>query len=138
METQIQNKLMCDTSTQTDPHSNKGKDFSVLDESKHADLFTAIDNTPYPDYRLNLMRVFNEEFIAENSKKDLGPFIDLLIKKDWNTLKKLIPSFTKFIVTYSLLHQVAYYMIANLSNQQNFDQWCLKLSTVNTPDKREC
>ena len=95
METQIQNKLMCDTSTQTDPHSNKGKGLSVLDESKHAELFTAIDNTPTPDYRLNLMRVFNEEFIAENSKKDLGPIIDLVIKKDWNTLKKVNSIFYK-------------------------------------------
>ena len=95
METQIQNKLMCDTSTQTDPHSNKGKGLSVLDESKHADLFTAFDNTPTPDYRLNLMRVFNEEFIAENSKKDLGPIIDLVIKKDWNTLKKVNSIFYK-------------------------------------------
>ena len=95
METQIQNKLMFDTSTQTDPHSNKGKGLSVLDESKHAELFTAIDNTPTPHYRLNLMRVFNEEFIAENSKKDLGPIIDLVIKKDWNTLKKVNSIFYK-------------------------------------------
>ena len=95
METQIQNKLMCDTSTQTDHHSSKGKGLSVLDESKHAELFTAFGNTPTPDYRLNLMRVFNEKFIAKNSKKDLGPIIDLVIKKDWNTLKKVNSIFYK-------------------------------------------
>ena len=41
------------------------------------------------------MRVFNEEFIAENSKKDHCPIIDLVIKKDWNTLKKVNSIFYK-------------------------------------------
>ena len=40
---------------------------------------------------MNLMRVFNEEFIAENSKKDLGPIIDLVEKHDWLTLTKANP-----------------------------------------------
>ena len=44
---------------------------------------------------MNLMRVFNEEFIAENSKKDLGPIIDLVLKDDWSTLKKIKPVFHK-------------------------------------------
>ena len=37
---------------------------------------------------MNLMRVFNEESIAENSKKDLGPTLDLVEKQDWLSLKK--------------------------------------------------
>ena len=80
METQPQNKLMFDTSTQTDPDSNKGEGFSALDAEKHAELFTAIDSTPIPEYRMNLVRVLNEEFIAEKFKKDLSPIIDLVLR----------------------------------------------------------
>ena len=95
METQNSSKTMRDISTQTDPDSNKGKGITVLNPDKHAELFTAIDNTPTPEYWMNLMRVFNEEFIAENSKKDLGPIIDLVEKQDWLTLKKANPVFHK-------------------------------------------
>ena len=95
MKTQNPSKTMRDTSTQTYPDSNKGKGLTVLNPDKHAELFTAIDNTPTPEYRRNLMRVFNEEFIAENSKKDLGPIIDLVEKQDWLTLKKANPLFHK-------------------------------------------
>ena len=94
METNSPNETTCDTSTQTDPESNKGKGLNAIKE-KHAELFTAIDNNPTPEYRQNLMRVFNEEFIAENSKKDLGPIIDLVQKRDWLTLKKVNPIFHK-------------------------------------------
>ena len=95
METQNPSKTMRDTSTQTDPDSNKGKGLTVLNPDKHAELFTTIDNTPTPEYRMNLMRVFNEEFIAENSKKNLGPIIDLVEKQDWLKLKKANPVFHK-------------------------------------------
>ena len=44
---------------------------------------------------MNLMKVFNEEFIAENSKKDLGPIIDLVEKQDWLSLKKTNSIFYK-------------------------------------------
>ena len=93
----IQNpsKIMRDTSTQTDPDSNKGKGLTVLNPDKHAELLTAIDNTPTPEYRMNFMRVFNEKFIAENSKKDLGPIIDVVESQDWLTLKKANPVFHK-------------------------------------------
>ena len=42
------------------------------------------------------MRVFNEKFIAKNSKKDLGPIIDLVLKHDWLTLNKVNPIFHKY------------------------------------------
>ena len=86
---------MCDSSTQTDPESNKGKGLNVLREDKHADLFTAIDQTPTLEYRQNLIRVFNEEYIAENSNEDLGPIIDLVQKRDCTTLKKVNTIFHK-------------------------------------------
>ena len=86
---------MRDISTQTDPDSNKGKGLTVLNPDKHAELFAAIDNTPTPEYRMNLIRVINEEFIAQNSKKDLGPIIVLVEKQDWTTLKKANPVFHK-------------------------------------------
>ena len=95
METNSPNKTVRDSSTQTDPGSNKGKGLNALKEDKHAELFTAIDQTPKPEYRKNLLRVFKEEFLVENSKKDLGPVIDLVQKRDWTTLKKVNPIFHK-------------------------------------------
>ena len=53
------------------------------------------DNTPIPEYQLSHMIVFNEKFIAENSEKDMGSIIDLVIKQDWLTLKKVNPIFHK-------------------------------------------
>ena len=41
------------------------------------------------------MRVFNEEFLAEHSKNDLGPIIYLVTKKNWLSLKKTNPIFHK-------------------------------------------
>ena len=95
METHSPNKNLCDSSTQTDIESNKGKGLSVLIPDKHEALFKTIDDSPTPEYRTNLMKVFNEEFIAENSKKDLGPIIDLVEKQDWLSLKKTNPVFYK-------------------------------------------
>ena len=95
MEIQIPNKNVRDNSTQTDIDSNKGKGLSSLIPDKHEELFKAIDDTPTLDYRFNLMKVFNEEFIAQNSKKDLGPIIDLVEKQDWLSLKKTNPIFYK-------------------------------------------
>ena len=95
MEIQVPNKNVRDNSTQTDIESNKGKVLSSLIPDKHEELFKAINDTPTPDYRFNLMKVFNEEFIAENSKKDLGPIIDLVEKQDWLSLKKTNPIFHK-------------------------------------------
>ena len=34
------------------------------------------------------MIVFNDEFLAEHSKKDLGPIIDMVNKQDWISLKQ--------------------------------------------------
>ena len=41
------------------------------------------------------MRIFNEEFLAENSKNDLTPILDLAQKRDWLYLKKANPLFYK-------------------------------------------
>ena len=73
---------MPDTSTQTDPKSNKGKGLNALKEDKHAELFTAIDQTPTTEYRQNLMRVFKNEFTAENLKKVIDPITGLVQKSD--------------------------------------------------------
>ena len=66
------NKSLCDNSTQTDTDSNKSKGLSALREEKY-DFFTEIDQLPTP--RQKLMQVFNEEYLAENSTKNLGPFL---------------------------------------------------------------
>ena len=89
------NKQLRDNSTQTDLESNKGKGITPIQNEKHEELFTAIDDLPTPEYRKNLMRVFNEEFLAENFKKDLGPILDLVIKQDWLSLKQTKPIFHK-------------------------------------------
>ena len=88
-------KQLRDNSTQTDADSNKGKGITAIQNEKHEDLFTAIDDLPTPDYRKKLMRVFNEEFLAEHSKKDLGPIIDMVNKQDWLSLKQTNPIFHK-------------------------------------------
>ena len=74
------NKQLRDHSTQTDADSNKGKGITAIQKEKHGDLFTAIDDLPTPDYRKKLMRVFNEEFLAEPSKTS-APLSIWLIKK---------------------------------------------------------
>ena len=84
-----------DISTQTDIESNKDKGLSVIQDHQHAELFTAIDQLPTPEYRQNLLRVLNKEFLAEHSKKDLGPTIDLVTKRNWLSLKNANPIFYK-------------------------------------------
>ena len=84
-----------DISPRTNVDSNKGKGISVIQDHKDADLFTAIDDLPTPEYRQNLMRVFNEEFLADHSKRDLGPIIDMVTNRDWLSLKKSTPYSTK-------------------------------------------
>ena len=67
-------------STQTDSTSNKGRGLDPLDPTRHEALFTAYDQTPTPHYRENLNRVFNEEFIAQASKKEFSPIIEFVKK----------------------------------------------------------
>ena len=89
------NKELLDNSTQTDAESNKGKGITPIQNEKHDEIFTAIDDLPTPDYRKKIMRISNEEFPAEHSKKDLGPFIDMVNKQDWLSLKQTNPIFYK-------------------------------------------
>ena len=42
-----------------------------------------------------LMRVFNEEFLAERSKNDQGPIKDMVNRQDWLSLKQTNPIFHK-------------------------------------------
>ena len=88
-------KTLINSSTQTDYTSNKGKGLDVIDESKHEEIFPSYDNTLTPLYRENLNRVFNEEFIAQASIKDLKPIIDLVTTQNWEDLKKVNPLFYK-------------------------------------------
>ena len=46
---------------------------------------------PCPLYRENLNRVFNEEFIAQASKKELSPIIEFVEKGDWEKTKANYP-----------------------------------------------
>ena len=66
-------KNLKSVATQTDPTSNKGRGLHPLDLARHEALFTAYDATPYPLFHKNLNRVFNEEFIAQASKKNSVP-----------------------------------------------------------------
>ena len=88
MDTTNPNKTVPDNSTQTDPDSKKGRGLNALKVEKHAELFTAIVQLPTPEYLQNLMRVFNEKFLAEISKKDLGPILELFQNRDRATAKK--------------------------------------------------
>ena len=78
-------------STQTDSTSNKGRGLDPLDPTRHEALFTVYDQTHTPLYRENLNRVFNEEFIAQASKKELSRIIEFVKNSEWETLKAINP-----------------------------------------------
>ena len=59
----------------------------------------------------NLTRVFNEEFLAKHSEKDLGPIIDKVNKQDLFSLKQTNPIFHKFDAIYPLHQLVVCYSI---------------------------
>ena len=80
-------------STQTDSTSNKGRGLDPLDPTRHEALFTVYDQTPTPLYRENLNRVFNEEFIAQASKKELSPIIEFVKNSEWEKLKAINPTY---------------------------------------------
>ena len=76
-------------STQTDSTSNKGRGLDPLDPTRHEPLFTVYDQTPTPLYRENPNRVFNEELIAQASKKELSPIIEFVKNSEWEKLKAI-------------------------------------------------
>ena len=82
-----QSPSLISVSTQTDSTSNKGRGLDPLDLTRHEALFTAYDQTPTPLYRENLNRVFNEEFTAQASKKELSPIIEFVKNSEWEKLK---------------------------------------------------
>ena len=65
--------------------SNKGKGLDPLDYSKHENIFVADNDLPTLAYRENFNKVFNEEFLAEASQRDLKPIIDLVKTQNWDT-----------------------------------------------------
>ena len=84
-----QPKNLENSSTQTECPSNKGRGLDPIDPSKHQELFTTHADILTYTYGENLNKVFNEEFIAEASSKELKAIIDLVLAKNWEDLKKL-------------------------------------------------
>ena len=80
-------------STQTDSTSNKGRGLDPLDPTRHGALFTVYDQTPTSLYREKLNRVFNEEFIAQASKKELSPIIEIVKNSEWEKLNAINPTY---------------------------------------------
>ena len=91
MEQPSSSKKFTSCSTQTEFNSNKGKGVDLLDHSKHENLFDAYNDIPTPVYRENFNKVFNEEFLAEASQRELKPSIDLVKTQNWDDLKKINP-----------------------------------------------
>ena len=91
MEQPSNSKTFTSSSTQTEINSNKGKGLDPLDQSKHENLFDAYNDLPTPLYRENFNKVFNEEFLAEASQRELKPIIDLVKTQNWDDLKKVNP-----------------------------------------------
>ena len=84
-------KTPISVATQTDtipPSSNIGQGREPIDETKHAPLFE-FENETAPNYRLNLSRVFGEEFLAEATQKDknLLAIIRLVEAHNWEQLR---------------------------------------------------
>ena len=84
-------KTFKSSSIQTEYTSNKGKGLDPLDPTKHGEIFTEYSDLPAPLYRQNLTKVFNEEFIAETSQKELKVIIDYVNTESWEDLKKVNP-----------------------------------------------
>ena len=74
----------------TPPTSNLGQGREPIDDNKHAPLFE-FENETAPNYRLNLSRVFGEEFLAEATLKDknLQNIIRLVKNHNWDQLKQV-------------------------------------------------
>ena len=72
----------------TPPTSNLGQGREPIDENKHAPFFE-FENETAPNYRLNLSRVFGEEFLAEATLKDknLQTIFRLVKNHNWEQLK---------------------------------------------------
>ena len=85
MEQSNNSKTFTSCSIQTEFNSNKGKSLDPLDYSKHENLFDAYNDLPTLAYRENFNKVFNEEFLAEASQRDLKPIIDLVKTQNWDT-----------------------------------------------------
>ena len=95
METTNSPKTFTTSSTQTEQTSNKGRGLEPLDPTKHEELFSAHNDLPTPEYRSNLTKVFNEEFIAEASQKELKIIMDYVTTRNWEDLKKVNPIYYK-------------------------------------------
>ena len=80
-------------SSQTDSTSNKDRGLGPLDPTRHEALFTVYDQTPTPLYRENLNRVFNEEFIAQASKKGLRLISEFEKNSEWEKLRAINPTY---------------------------------------------
>ena len=132
------NKQLSDNSTQTDADSNKGEGITAIQNEKHEHLFTAIDDLPTQDYRKNVMRVFNEEFLAEHSKQDLGPIIDMVNKHDWLSLKQTNPIFHKVRRNLSVTTTGCSFLDNKLIIPANYVNLCYRLFIVNILVKRVC
>ena len=74
----VTSKLYCSIATQTDLPSNKGKCLDVLDPDKHQKLFKAHNDTPTFEYRENKKKVFINEFLAQDFRRDLTTIIDIV------------------------------------------------------------
>ena len=79
-------------SSQTDSTSNKDRGLGPLDPTRHEVLFTVYDQTPTPLYWENLNCVFNEEFIAQASKKELRLIKEFEKNSEWEKLKAINPT----------------------------------------------
>ena len=90
------------TQTETiSPQSNIGQGREPIDETKHRPLFEFENKIP-PNYRLNLTRVFGEEFLAEASLKErnLQNIIRLVKSQNWEELKLVSIITTTYATTY--------------------------------------
>ena len=91
MENSEPPKTIKSSSTQAEYTSNKRKGRDPLDPTKHSELFTAHNDLYTPLYGQNLTKVFNEEFIAEASQKELQVIIDYVNTENWEDFKKVNP-----------------------------------------------
>ena len=71
-------KMLVNSSLQTVLNQQR-RGLNPVDATKRDKFFIAHSDLPTPTYRKNLNKVYNEEFTAKASSKELRPIIDLVL-----------------------------------------------------------
>ena len=81
-------KVSKDISAQTELDSKKAKAYQLYAKTKTPNFLRPWTKSPSPSVDITLCKSLMKKILAEQSRKDLGPIIDMVIDKEWLSLKK--------------------------------------------------